>query len=66
MLRGVRIFLFGLLVGVGVTLAITEEKVTLARTDEGIQITCRTPSSQTCRAWPKQIVGYVKRTWQQN
>jgi len=63
MIRSVRVFLVGLLFGIAATLAVTQQKVTFGRTEEGFNITCKTRVLETYQDLPGQLVEHVKSAW---
>jgi hypothetical protein len=64
MIRSVRVFLVGLLLGSAVTLAVTQQKVTFGRTEDGFQVTCKTQFLQEYQELPGQLVERVRNAWQ--
>ena len=62
MIRSARMLLIGMLLGIAVTVAVTEEKITFVRTEEGFKITCKTPFIEQHRELPGRIVEFVERT----
>lgn len=64
MIRSARIFLVGLLFGIAATLAVTQQKVTFGRTEDGFKITCKTQALEKYQELPGQLVEYVKSAWQ--
>lgn len=65
MRRSVRMFLVGLFVGIGGTLAVSNDKIALVQTEEGFRITCKTQFIEKHRELPRQIREFVTRTWQE-
>jgi len=63
MRRSVRMFLVGLLLGIGATLAVTEHKIGLAQTEEGFKITCDTHFIEKSRELPRHIAESMTRNW---
>lgn len=64
MIRSVRVFLVGLLLGIAATLGVTQQKIAFGRTEEGFKITCKTQSLEKYQELPGQLVEYVKNAWQ--
>jgi hypothetical protein len=64
MIRSARRFLVGLLLGIGATLAVTEDKVAFRQTEEGLEITCKTKFFEQNRELPRQITELVTKTCQ--
>ena len=65
-MRGsVRTFLIGLLLGIAATVAVTEEKIAFAQTEEGFKITCNARFIEKNRELPRQIAEFAERTWRQ-
>jgi hypothetical protein len=64
MIRSARRFLIGLLLGIGATLAVTEDKVAFRQTEEGLEITCKTKLFEQNRELPRQITELVTKTCQ--
>ena len=64
MIRSVRVFSIGLLFGVAATLAVTQQKVTFGRTEDGFKITCKTQALERYQELPGQLVEYVKNAWE--
>jgi len=61
MRRSARMFLVGLLLGIGATLAVTEHKISLAETEEGFKIICDTHFIEKSRELPSHITEFVTR-----
>ena len=63
MTRSLRMFLIGLLLGIGATVAATEQKIGFARTEEGFKITYNTHLIEKTRELPEHIVEFVVSNW---
>ncbi|MDI9433448.1 MAG: hypothetical protein QM570_17170 [Planctomycetota bacterium] len=63
-MRSARMFLVGLLLGMGATLAVTQGTIAFTRTEDRFRITCKTPFLEEHRELPGQIAGFVARTWE--
>lgn len=57
-------FLVGLLVGIGGTLAVSNDKIAFVQTEDGFKITCNAQFIEQHRELPRQIGEFVTRTWQ--
>lgn len=64
-MRSARMFLVGLLLGIGATLAVTQGKIGFTRTEDGFRITCKTPFLEEHRELPGRVAGFVARTWEE-
>ena len=64
MMRSVRMFLVGLLFGIGATLAVTQGKIAFTRTEDGFRITCKASCLEEHRELPGRVAGFGARTWE--
>lgn len=65
MRRSLRMFVIGLVLGIGGTLAVTEEKIAVVRTEDGLKIECNVQFIEKNRDRPRQFVEFVKNAWQE-
>ena len=47
------------MLGIGATVAVTEQKIGFARTEEGFKITCNTHLIESTQELPRHIVEFV-------
>lgn len=64
MRRSLRMFLIGLVLGIGGTLAVTEDKIAVVRTEDGVKIKCNCQFLEKHRDRPRQFVEFVKKAWE--